>query len=181
VITLASNLRWVWVVDGVYRPRNGVGFGDLGELERIEVLKGPQGTLFGKNTSAGVINIVSLAPQFKFGSEVEILGGNYHALEGSASVTGPLIADKVAGRLFVARRERDGFLDISPGAGPRTDNQDGDRSFFYTGRGQLLLTPTENLNVRLIADFTQRNEVCCGGVQLAYGPSNLVPTLFAPP
>ena len=47
------------VIDGVYRPRNGVSFGDLGELERIEVLKGPQGTLFGKNTSAGVINVVS--------------------------------------------------------------------------------------------------------------------------
>ncbi|HQY37720.1 MAG TPA: TonB-dependent receptor plug domain-containing protein, partial [Pseudomonadota bacterium] len=46
------------VIDGVYRPRNSVGFGDLGELERIEVLKGPQGTLFGKNTSAGVINVV---------------------------------------------------------------------------------------------------------------------------
>ena len=58
------------VIDGVYRPRNGVGFGDLGELERIEVLKGPQGTLFGKNTSAGVINIISKQPQFEFGSDV---------------------------------------------------------------------------------------------------------------
>ena len=52
------------VIDGVYRPRNGVGFGDLGELERIEVLKGPQGTVFGKNTSAGVINVISKRPDF---------------------------------------------------------------------------------------------------------------------
>ena len=50
------------VIDGVYRPRNGVSFGDLGEMQRIEVLKGPQGTLFGKNTSAGVINILTKAP-----------------------------------------------------------------------------------------------------------------------
>ena len=53
------------VIDGVYRPRNGVGFGDLGELERIEVLKGPQGTLFGKNTSAGVINVVTKKPTLR--------------------------------------------------------------------------------------------------------------------
>src|SRR3954467_666569 len=68
------------VIDGVYRPRNGVGFGDLGELERIEVLKGPQGTLFGKNTSAGVINVVSKRPQFQFGGEAAISGGSWNAL-----------------------------------------------------------------------------------------------------
>jgi outer membrane receptor protein involved in Fe transport len=55
------------VIDGVYRPRNGVGFGDLGELERVEVLKGPQGTLFGKNTSAGVIHVITQRPQFELG------------------------------------------------------------------------------------------------------------------
>ena len=53
------------VIDGVYRPRNGVGFGDLGEIERIEVLKGPQGTVFGKNTSAGVINVITRRPQLR--------------------------------------------------------------------------------------------------------------------
>jgi len=52
------------VIDGVYRPRNGVGFGDLGEIERIEVLKGPQGTVFGKNTSAGVINVITRRPHY---------------------------------------------------------------------------------------------------------------------
>ena len=54
-------------IDGVYRPRNGVSFGDLGEVERIEVLKGPQGTLFGKSTSAGVINVITKGPSFKIG------------------------------------------------------------------------------------------------------------------
>src|SRR5262245_8358432 len=96
------------VIDGVYRPRNGVGFGDLGELQRIEVLKGPQGTLFGKNTSAGVINIITQKPEFQFGANGEIGGGNFSALDAAASVTGPLVEDKLAGRLFAARRKRDG-------------------------------------------------------------------------
>ena len=56
------------VVDGVYRPRNGVALADLGELTRIEVLKGPQGAVFGKNTSAGVINVVTAQPSFDFGA-----------------------------------------------------------------------------------------------------------------
>src|SRR3954462_3693165 len=66
------------VIDGVYRPRNGVGFGDLGQMERIEVLKGPQGTLFGKNTSAGVINVVTKEPEFSFGANGELTFGNYN-------------------------------------------------------------------------------------------------------
>src|SRR5687768_6477895 len=94
------------VIDGVYRPRNGVGFGDLGELERIEVLKGPQGTLFGKNTSAGVINIVTKRPTQDFSSQVEVTAGDYGTLEGSASINGGL-REGVAARLYVAARERD--------------------------------------------------------------------------
>ncbi|MBU2418224.1 MAG: TonB-dependent receptor plug domain-containing protein, partial [Alphaproteobacteria bacterium] len=65
------------VIDGVYRSRNGVGFGDLGELSRVEVLKGPQGTLFGKNTSAGVINILTEAPSFTPGFNGEVTAGNF--------------------------------------------------------------------------------------------------------
>ena len=65
------------VIDEVYRPRNGVGFGDLGELERIEVLKGPQGTLFGKNTSAGVINVRTAYPRSEPRTRVTVFGGTY--------------------------------------------------------------------------------------------------------
>jgi outer membrane receptor protein involved in Fe transport len=75
------------VIDGVYRSRNSVGFGDLGEMSRIEVLKGPQGTLFGKNTSAGVINIITEAPSFtpEFNGELNV--GNYGAMAASELVT----------------------------------------------------------------------------------------------
>jgi outer membrane receptor protein involved in Fe transport len=147
------------VVDGVYRPRNGVGFGDLGELERIEVLKGPQGTLFGKNTSAGVINVVSKKPAKEFAADAEITAGNYHALEGAASLTGPL-SDTVATRVYFATRERDGLLDVRNGAGPRTRDDDYDRSL-YTGRAQLLFTPSDSLEVRWIGDYSKRDESCC--------------------
>lgn len=157
------------VIDGVYRPRNGVGFGDLGELERIEVLKGPQGTLFGKNTSAGVINVITKKPSFDFGANVELTAGNYGALEGSASITGPL-SETLAGRLYVASRERDGFLDIDRGPGPRTENEDNNRKF-STARGQLLLKPSDSLDLRLTADYAERDEDCCGAPQVLISPT----------
>ncbi|GFE84704.1 TonB-dependent receptor [Steroidobacter agaridevorans] len=157
------------VIDGVYRPRNGVGFGDLGELERIEVLKGPQGTLFGKNTSAGVINVVTKRPAFDFGANVELTAGDYGAMEGAASVTGPF-SDKVAGRLYIASRERDGFLDIVRGPGPRTEDEDVDRKF-KTARGQLLFQPSEALDIRLTADYTDRDENCCAAPQVVLSPT----------
>src|SRR3712207_1434958 len=150
------------VIDGVYRPRNGVGFGDLGQVQRIEILKGPQGTLFGKNASSGVINIITESPSFNFGAEGEVDVGNYGLLGLQASVTGPIMGDTVAGRLYVGKRERDGFLDVVTGPGPRTYNQDVDQDF-YTIRGQLLANPNDLLDLRLIADFTKRDEFCCLG------------------
>jgi outer membrane receptor protein involved in Fe transport len=145
-----------------------VGFGDLGELERIEVLKGPQGTLFGKNTSAGVINVVTKKPQFDFESDVALTAGNYGALEGEASITGP-ISESVAGRLFVASRERDGFLDVDRGSGPRTESEDNDRKY-YTVRGQLLFQPSEALDIRVVGDYSKRDENCCAAPQVELTP-----------
>ena len=153
------------VIDGVYRPRNGVGFGDLGELSRIEVLKGPQGTLFGKNTSAGVLNILTQRPSFKFGANAEASVSNFNGYGGSVSVTGPLAgSDKVAARLFVAARERDGYYDVKTGPGPRTRTDDQNQNF-YTVRAQVLMTPTSTFDVNVITDFTKREEHCCAAVQ----------------
>lgn len=157
------------VIDEVYRPRNGVGFGDLGELERIEVLKGPQGTLFGKNTSAGVVNVRTAAPQFDFGGALEAVGGNRSIAEGSLSLTGPLVGEQLAGRFFYAHRQHDGYLDIGTRA-PRTTRDDVDRDV-DTARGQLLWQPNDAVRVRLIADWTERGESCCLGVQYVDGPS----------
>ena len=156
-------------VDGVYRPRNGVSFGDIGELSQVEVLKGPQGTLFGKNTDAGLINIVTAEPSYKFGAAAEFTAGNYGEVGGSASVTGPIIADKLAGSLYFAQRSRDGFYDVDRGAGPRTETTDQDQNF-YTIRGQLIADPTSDLHIRFIGDYTQRRENCCAGVPYIDGP-----------
>lgn len=157
------------VIDGVYRSRNGVGFGDLGELSRIEVLKGPQGTLFGKNTSAGVINIITEAPSFTPEFNAELGTGSYGALGASASVSGPL-TDTLAFRVYGARRVRDGFYDVNLGDGPRTLTDDANQDF-YTVRGQLLWLPNDNTSVRLIADYSARDEYCCAGVQVRTGPT----------
>lgn len=157
------------VIDGVYRPRNGVGFEDLGEMERIEVLKGPQGTLFGKNTSAGVINIITKKPQFTFGADGEATFGNYGAKGYAASVTGP-ITDEVAGRLYIASRERDGYTDVDTGVGPRTLKADQDQNF-QTVRGQLLFVPNDNIDIRVIGDYSHRDEYCCVAVQTRTGPT----------
>ena len=83
------------VIDGVYRPRNGVGFGDLGELERIEVLKGPQGTLFGRNTEGGAVNLVSKAPTGEFGGKVSAGIGNFGSYNAGLHVNLPEVAARV--------------------------------------------------------------------------------------
>lgn len=157
------------VIDGVYRSRNGVGFGDLGEMARIEVLKGPQGTLFGKNTSAGVINIITEAPSFTPGWNLEASAGNFDSWGLSGSVTGP-ITDQIAMRLYAARRERNGLYDVDVGAGPRTLTDDANQEF-YTLRGQLLFLPNDDASIRVIADYTRRTEYCCAAVQVRTGPT----------
>jgi len=157
------------VIDGVYRSRNGVGFGDLGELQRIEVLKGPQGTLFGKNTSAGVINVVTKEPEFGFGVNAEATVGNFNARGLAASVTGPLFgSETLAGRLYVAARERDGYNDVISGKGPNKRKDDADQNF-YTVRGQLLFVPNDDATFKLIGDYSKRDENCCGAVQIRTG------------
>jgi len=156
------------VIDGVYRPRNGVGFGDLGEIDRIEVLEGPQGELFGKNNDAGVINVVTKKPSMTFGVTTEVTGGNYNDREISASVTGPL-GEISAARLYAGYQRRDGFLNVDTGAGPNTQNNTDNRNV-YTMRGQYLLMPTDSVSVLLIGDYSKRNESCCGAIEAADGP-----------
>ena len=166
------------VIDGVYRPRNGVGFGDLGEVERIEVLKGPQGTVFGKNTSAGVINIITRRPDYQQRVEGELTVGNYGAL-GVAGSYNDALGESAAFRVYAAKRERDGFTDVRTGAGPREETTDGDQNF-HTLRGQLLLEPSDTLDINLIADYTSREENCCVGVTVVRGATAAIIDALSP-
>ncbi len=156
------------VIDGVYRPRNGVGFGNLGEIEQIEVLEGPQGELFGKNNDAGVINITTKRPSMTFGAMAEITGGNFNEREVSASVTGP-IGSIAAARLYAEYEKRDGWLNIDTGQGPNTNDRANDRNA-YTLRGQYLIKPTDDVDILLIGDFSKRNEACCAAAATVLGP-----------
>jgi outer membrane receptor protein involved in Fe transport len=141
-------------IDGVYRSRSGIGLNELGEIDRIEVQRGPQGTLGGRNSSAGLISIYSKQPEFEFGGTGEITYGNYDFLRIGGSVTGP-ITENLAARVDGIYVQRDGFY-FDPAN--NTDVNDRDRVFV---RGQLLFEPTADLSIRLIADYTYRDEKCC--------------------
>jgi outer membrane receptor protein involved in Fe transport len=164
-------------IDGVYRPRNGVAFGDLGEIEQIEVLYGPQGELFGKNNDAGVINVTTKRPSSTFGAMAEVTGGNFNDREVRTSVTGPL-SDIMAGRLYVGYQQNSGFLQVVNGVGPSEQNNTNDRKA-YNARGQLLITPNEDVDFLLIADYAKRNESCCSAVVEYPGPFQGLVNVFA--
>lgn len=155
------------VIDGVYRPRNSVGFGDLGEVERIEVLKGPQGTVFGKNTSAGVINVITKNPGYQQELGGEITVGNYGAF-GVSGYYNDAFNDRAAFSVYAAKRKRDGWMDVVTGAGPRNNTEDYDQNY-HTLRGKLLLEPSDTLDLLLSADYTNRDENCCTAVQTTLG------------
>ncbi len=168
------------VIDGVYRPRNGVGFGNLGEIEQIEVLEGPQGELFGKNNDAGVINITTKRPSMTFGAVAEATYGNFNDREISGSVTGPLSSSS-AGRLYVGWQKAEGWMRVDDGPGPNTNNRSNDRNV-YTLRGQYLIKPTDDISFLAIADYSKRNESCCIGVATYLGPfAGIVNALAATP
>ncbi|MBP1223579.1 TonB-dependent receptor [Flavobacterium sp. 1355] len=134
-------------VDGVYYARPAATTLDFIDVEQIEVLRGPQGSLFGKNTTSGAFNITTRKPSFTSGADFEVSYGNYSFLQAKASVTGAL-SKKIAGRLSFSGTSRDGLIDnVATGRATNTLNNQGIR-------GQLLYTPSENTNIILAADIT---------------------------
>ncbi len=156
-------------VDGVFRSRSASAILDLPTLERVEVLRGPQSTLFGKNVSVGAISITTKKPEFEYGGTVEATYGNLDTVRFRGSLTGP-ITDTLAFRVSGSINQRDGqYTNIVTGE----DNiNERDR---WGVRGQLLWEPTDTLSFRAIGEYNRIDEVCCGAIQIINaGPTQLI-------
>jgi len=150
-------------IDGVFRSRSAAALSDLPNVQRIEVLNGPQSTLFGKNASAGVISVVTREPQFTFGGSVEASYGNFNAIVLKGDVTGPL-TDNIAFSIDGSYNKRDGYATIV-----NLDEEQNNRDRWAT-RAQLLFEPTPDLRIRAIADYSEIDEICCQVATLVSGP-----------
>lgn len=136
-------------VDGVYYARPAAATFDFIDVEQVEVLRGPQGTLFGKNTTSGAFNITTRKPSFKTGAHFELSYGNYSFVQAKASVTGKL-SKKLAGRLSFSGTNRNGLVE-----NVRTNKATNELN--NTGvRGQLLYKPFENTSILLAGDFSRQ-------------------------
>jgi iron complex outermembrane receptor protein len=160
------------LIDGVPRSRSSSSLADLPNLERVEVLSGPQSTLFGKNASAGVISITTKAPEGEMGGLIETTLGNHGTQIVKGTMTGP-ISDNVAYRLSASSNESDGYatnlFDDSP-----LNNRD--RTAL---RGQISWDVSEDLSVRVIADSDKIDEACCVTGPLRQGPATLASNMLA--
>jgi len=152
-------------VDGVFLGRSGLGMSDLTDIERIEVLQGPQGTLYGKNTNAGAISVITKKPNFEeFEGYVEASAGDYGMSRLTASASGPL-TDTLAYRLSGNMHQRDGYYDNSAG----DDLNDADD---WNIQGKLQWDPTDSLSVLLSGSHIDRDTTCCAADAVQQDPVN---------
>ena len=149
-------------VDGVYHARPATAAFDFMDLDRVEILRGPQGTVFGKNSTAGAISITTKAPSFEFATQGELSGGDFGYLQAKGYVTGP-ISDEVAFRLSGAVTQRGGVMYNS--FLKDRDNDIGNLSL----RGELLYQPNNDFHIRFSADYTQFVNHCCTQVYVTVG------------
>jgi iron complex outermembrane receptor protein len=151
-------------IDDVYYNRIASATLDFVDVEQIETLRGPQGTLYGKNTTAGAINITTRAPSFAFEGKAEVTLGNYNFKQGKASVSGPL-SDTLAARVSVTTTNRRGTV-FNTFSNTYIQSQDN-----LGVRGSLLWKPTDTLNVTLSGDWNLQDPNCCAFVYGSYGPT----------
>ena len=146
-------------IDGVYRARQASMFNQLADLEAVEVLRGPQGTFFGKNSASGALLVRTVAPSHEQNAFVEVTAGNYSMINLNGAFNWSL-SDTLAARTTVFSSERDGWIEV--------DNQSGelnDRSRWGI-RQQFLYEPSDDLSARLIIDYSEIDEVCCAALTL---------------
>jgi len=149
-------------VDGVYHARPATAAFDFTDIERVEILRGPQGTVFGKNATAGAISIVTKAPSFDFEARGELSGGDFGYLQAKGYITGP-ISQEVALRLSGAITQRGGVLHNV--FAHEKDNDIGNIAV----RGEMLYQPNNNFHLRFSADYSQFLNHCCTQVTVTVG------------
>ncbi|MYE81724.1 MAG: TonB-dependent receptor, partial [Gammaproteobacteria bacterium] len=155
-------------IDGIYRSRAGLAFNDLMDIDRVEILRGPQGTLFGKNTVAGAVNIITRKPAFENTLDLTLGAGDLDSGEIGVVGNGVLVEDVLAARVSYGYRKRDGFYE---NIDTREAYDDRNR---HNVRLQLLWTPSDEVEVRIIGDRTERDETCCPAAFWIPGPTSPV-------
>jgi iron complex outermembrane recepter protein len=155
-------------VDDVYYSRAAASTFDFLDVDRIEVLRGPQGTLYGKNTTAGAINITTRAPTFTPEATAEVTVGNLGYYQSKVALSGPLVGDTVAGRLAVSTTNRHGtvFDTTSRNRINELDN--------IGIRGQILWKASDSLDVTFAGDYSKQNPECCGAVYVRTGSTQRI-------
>ena len=138
-------------IDGVYYPRAGSVVGSLTDLEMVEVLRGPQGTLFGRNASMGALNIRTAAPTDDMEGNLQVGYGNYDALRVSGALSGGIM-ENTSGRVSFSYSDRDGYGDNTFTTGQSSSDVGEWRDLSL--RGKLYFTPTDNLDITLTADYS---------------------------
>ena len=152
-------------LNGVYLSRSAGAVPGFFDVERVEVLRGPQGTLYGRNATGGSVNVISKGPGAQFASEAELTVGNYNHYRVFGALGGPLGSERVAARLAVQVEDRDGYTDATRPDGTQDDIED---QRDITARLSVRLEPTENFAIDLIGDYYEADDA--GSVWLYFGP-----------
>ncbi|WP_339823679.1 TonB-dependent receptor [uncultured Parasphingorhabdus sp.] len=156
-------------IDGAYQSRPGVALSEFVDVERVEILRGPQGTLFGRNTSAGALNITNKRPNLsEFGGFANATYGNRDLMGVQGAVNVPIVEDKLALRVTGAYRERDGYVTVVDGTGTKIGDSNGTDQ--YLVRGQLGFETDGGIRGRLIADHSKSTAGCCAAVEVLQSP-----------
>lgn len=140
-------------IDGIFTDRTSIGIGDFTDIAAVEVLRGPQATVFGNSSPAGIINFVTQRPDREFGGEIRATLGNFNRVQLAANVTGPL-TETLSGRVAVFSHERDGYIENL--AGP--DSNDNDSAGI---RAKLLWEPSDTFEALWSVEYADSKQNCC--------------------
>lgn len=163
------------VVDGVVLGRQAQGLFELNDLEQIEVLRGPQGTLYGATSTAGLVNIVTQRPSDSFSGAGDVQYGNFNEVRGRATVSGPIAGDSLKARLSGYYAARDGEITNI------VNGQDLNNKKEFGLRGKLELQATPDLNILLTADYVESNNRCCSlTFRTAASAASIAPVVASP-